>query len=91
MTASASDQTDTQNDDIDLGSMAFETAMTELENTVRKLERGEVPLEDAVRLYERGVKLKRHCEKKLAEAEGKIEKLIVNKNGEVTGSEPFAD
>ncbi len=69
--------------------MNFETAMAELENVVRRLERGDVPLDEAVKIYERGSLLKKHCEKKLSEAEGKVQKLILQKDGTVEGTEPF--
>ena len=48
--------------------MSFEEAMAALEQVVGALERGEVPLEQSIALYERGAKLKAHCAAKLAEA-----------------------
>jgi exodeoxyribonuclease VII small subunit len=42
--------------------MPFEKALAELEEIVRRLERGDVPLEDSIAIYERGEALKKHCE-----------------------------
>lgn len=64
--------------------MSFEEALGELENIVRDMEGGRAPLEESISAYERGVKLKVHCEAKLKEAQAKIEKITVGKNGEVT-------
>ena len=54
---------------------SFEDALDELEEIVRELESGEVKLDEAVKHYERGALLKRHCENKLADAKMKIEKI----------------
>ena len=53
----------------DVDEMSFEAAMAELEQVVTQLERGEVPLEESIKLYERGALLRKRCEKKLKEAE----------------------
>lgn len=52
--------------------MKFEEALKELEQTVREMERGEVGLDELLADFEKGIGLLRVCEKKLAEAEGKI-------------------
>ncbi|MGA0539629.1 exodeoxyribonuclease VII small subunit [Neotabrizicola sp. VNH66] len=67
--------------------MSFEEAMTALEGVVTQLERGEVPLEQSIALYERGAELKKHCAKKLADAEAKVE-LIRAAEGRATGTAP---
>ena len=67
----------------------FEEALTELENIVRNLESGRVQLEQAVEAYEKGMRLKRLCEQKLADAQARIDQLTVNENGEITGKENF--
>lgn len=67
----------------------FEEALTELENIVRSLESGRVHLERAVEAYEKGMRLKRLCEQKLADAQARIDQLTVNENGEITGKENF--
>lgn len=69
--------------------MSFEQAMAELEQVVRRLEQGEVPLEDSITLYERGAKLKARCEAKLSEAEEKVAKLTLGPDGAPTGTEPL--
>lgn len=61
----------------------FEDALKELEELVGRLEKGELSLEDSLRLYERGIGLARHCHAKLEEAEGKIELLMKDARGEV--------
>ena len=60
----------------------FEQALAELEQIVQRLERGELPLEESLRLYEEGVRLSRLCHGKLEEAEGRIEVLLKDSRGE---------
>ncbi len=55
--------------------MQFEDALEELECINEKLERNQVSLENALRLYERGMELIDHCEKRLDKAKGEIKKL----------------
>ncbi|MEE8445793.1 MAG: exodeoxyribonuclease VII small subunit [Alphaproteobacteria bacterium] len=71
----------------DIKAMKFEDAMGELESIVKKLEAGEVKLDDAIAAYERGDALKKHCQAKLAEAQSRIDKIAQAADGEVT-SEP---
>jgi exodeoxyribonuclease VII small subunit len=71
----------------DIAKLGFEDALKELEQIVSSLESGKAKLEDAIKAYERGAALKRHCEKKLAEAQGKIEKITFGADGGVK-SEP---
>ena len=54
----------------------FEQALAELETLVERLERGELPLEEALRAFERGVALTRHCQGCLQEAQQKVEILL---------------
>lgn len=68
--------------------LSFEEAMRELEATVGKLETGEATLEDSIALYERGAKLREHCEKRLRDAEERVEKITLAANGQPTGTEP---
>lgn len=67
--------------------MSFEEAMSALEQVVTSLERGEVPLEASIALYERGAALKSHCAAKLKEAEDKVE-MIRAKDGAAIGTNP---
>lgn len=63
--------------------MTFENALNELESIVSKLERGEATLEESIAIYERGAKLKSHCEGKLKDAQLKVEKIVLDKDGKV--------
>jgi exodeoxyribonuclease VII small subunit len=69
--------------------MSFEDAMAELEHVVEALEKGEVPLEESITLYERGARLKAHCEAKLKAAEERVERLTLNSQGQPQGTQPF--
>ena len=55
--------------------ISFEQAVNELEDIIKKLEEGKLPLEDAVKSFERGTELKKICEEKLKDAQLKIEML----------------
>lgn len=68
--------------------MSFEEAMRELEGVVSQLERGDVALEDSIKLYERGARLKARCEVKLKEAEEKVAQITLDKDGAPTGATP---
>jgi exodeoxyribonuclease VII small subunit len=61
----------------------FEAALQRLEEIVQKLERGELPLEESLVLYEEGIRLSRLCHSKLEEAEGKIETLMKDARGDL--------
>ncbi|MDG6095498.1 exodeoxyribonuclease VII small subunit [Acetobacter sp. AN02] len=63
----------------DITALSFEEALHELERIVRSMEVGQLKLEDAITAYERGSVLRQHCEKKLREAEERVQ-LIVKKN-----------
>jgi exodeoxyribonuclease VII small subunit len=63
--------------------------MKELETVVERLESGDVPLEDSIKLYERGAALKAHCQKKLAEAEEKVAQITTDADGNATGTTPL--
>jgi exodeoxyribonuclease VII small subunit len=63
--------------------MSFEEALAELEKIVVKLESGKESLENAINDYEYGNALREYCEKRLAEAKLKIDKIIKKENGEV--------
>jgi len=72
----------------DISNFSFEQAMSELEDVVAKLENGQVPLEDSIKLYEIGNDLKKHCEQKLKEAEEKVAQITFSSDGSVSGSKP---
>jgi exodeoxyribonuclease VII small subunit len=65
----------------EIADLSFEDALAQLEQIVQKLEGGDVPLEDSIRIYERGAALKAHCEKKLREAELKVERIVLGPSG----------
>lgn len=67
--------------------MSFEEAFQELEDTVKKIDDGNDNLENSIAAFERGTKLKEHCEKKLQEAKMKIETITKSANGEIKAVE----
>jgi exodeoxyribonuclease VII small subunit len=75
--------------DPDLAALPFEKALAELESIVTRLERGEVSLEESIALYERGEKLKTHCDRLLKAAEMRIEKITLGRDGKPAGTEPL--
>lgn len=62
----------------------FEAALKQLEEIVQRLEKGELPLEESLRLYEEGIRLSRLCQGRLEEAEGRIEVLVKDAHGEAS-------
>ena len=73
----------------DISTMSFEDALKALEDVVRKLEGGDVPLEDSINLYERGEALRKHCQARLDAAQARIEKIVAGPDGKATGAVPF--
>ena len=67
----------------------FEESMDELEKLVEQMERGDLSLEDALKSFERGIKLTRTCQQALQDAEQKVQ-ILLEKNGQQT-LEPFND
>ena len=63
---------------------SFEASLEELERIVRELERGDLPLEKSLELFEQGVKLSRACQERLSEAERRIEILTRDNHGRPT-------
>jgi exodeoxyribonuclease VII small subunit len=68
----------------DIAAMNFEEALAELEQIVRRLEGGQVKLDEAIQFYERGALLKRHCEKKLNEAQQRVDRIVIGGEGAIT-------
>ncbi len=60
----------------------FEQALTELEALTERLERGDLPLDEALKLFERGVALTRHCQGALQAAQQKVE-ILLKRGGEL--------
>jgi len=71
----------------DIAAMSFEDALAELEQIVRRLEGGQVKLDEAIMSYERGAQLKQHCERKLNEAQQRVDRIVIGPEGAV-GMEP---
>ena len=80
-TNGASDQT--------IIALSFEEALRELEQVVRRLEGGDASLDESIDLYERGEKLRSHCQARLDAAQARIEKIVLNSEGKATGTVPF--
>lgn len=65
----------------------FEECLQRLEKIVDQLEKGEIPLEQALKLFEEGIALSNNCRKELEDAEGKVE-ILLKQNGKLQ-AEPF--
>ena len=61
--------------------MSFEEALAELEQIVKRLERGDAKLDEAIQSYERGARLKERCERLLGEAQHRVEKIVKAADG----------
>ena len=72
-----------------INNISFEDALKELESIVQKLESGQIKLEEAVSAYEKGVQMQKVCEEKLKDAQMKVEKLILDKEGKPIKKEPL--
>ncbi len=72
-----------------LSGLNFEEAFQKLESIIRKLDEGNLTLEDSLKAFEEGVRLSRHCSKKLDEAEKRVEILLKDSGGRLT-PQPFS-
>ncbi len=72
----------------DVSGLSFEQALAQLERIVADLESGQAELERSIDLYERGAKLKAHCEARLRAAQLRVEKIVVGAAGESVRTEP---
>ena len=73
----------------DIEGLSFEAALAELEQIVRSLEKGAEPLDKSIELYQRGDRLKRHCEARLKAAQAKIDQITLDADGKPTGTTSF--
>lgn len=73
----------------DIAGLSFEDALKRLEEIVHTLETGEASLEESIDLYAQGDALKQHCEKKLAAAQARIEKIQIGPDGRAAATVPF--
>ena len=69
--------------------MSFEQALKALQQVVRQLEDGEVPLDQSITLYERGEKLRAHCQARLDAAQARIEAIVLDSSGQPSGTKSF--
>jgi len=73
----------------DVAAMSFEQALKELEAVVHRLEGGEAALDESIRLYERGDRLRRRCADRLDEAQTRVEAIRLDADGRPAGTRPF--
>jgi exodeoxyribonuclease VII small subunit len=66
----------------------FEKSLARLEEVVRRLEHANLPLDEAMKLFEEGVELSQKCQKQIEEAEGRVEILLKSADGKLTAA-PF--
>lgn len=76
-------------EDKDYSSLSFEDALKRLEAIVHQLESGEVPLDKSIELYNEGEKLRTQCQKRLQDAEARIQKITLFPDGQPAGSQSF--
>lgn len=81
--------TDSSMQSPDPNQLSFEDALRALETIVRRLESGDVPLDESISLYAQGEALRKRCADRLQAAEARIAKLTVDASGAVTGAQPF--
>ncbi|MEM6907498.1 MAG: exodeoxyribonuclease VII small subunit [Pseudomonadota bacterium] len=72
-----------------IAELSFEDALSALERIVQQLERGDVPLDQSITLYERGEKLRAACQQRLDAAQAKIEKIVTAADGSASGTAPL--
>ncbi|HKX22240.1 MAG TPA: exodeoxyribonuclease VII small subunit [Rhizorhapis sp.] len=76
-------------EETDFSSLSFEDALKRLEAIVQQLESGDVPLDQSITLYAEGDKLRAQCQKRLADAQARIDKINLGSDGSIAGTEPF--
>jgi len=76
-------------DPADTDTLSFEEALRRLEAIVQQLERGDVPLEQSITLYEEGDKLRAQCQARLAAAEARIQQIVGTADGSASKTAPF--
>jgi exodeoxyribonuclease VII small subunit len=76
-------------DQNDFSSLSFEDALRKLEEIVGRLESGEAALDEAITLYTQGDILRAQCEKRLKDAQARIEKITLGADGSPAGTTPF--
>ena len=69
---------------LQISDLNFEQALRELESVVRRLESGDVPLDESIDLYERGEQLRKACQSRLDSAQARIKKIVAGADGKPT-------
>lgn len=72
-----------------ISELSFEDALKRLEAIVQRLESGEETLDNSIKLYSEGDALRAQCEKRLKDAQARIEKIGLGADGRPTGAQPF--
>lgn len=73
----------------DLSVLSFEDALKRLEAIVQQLESGDVPLDKSIDLYTEGERLRTQCQKRLADAQARIDRIVMGADGAAAGTAPF--
>lgn len=73
----------------DASGLSFEDALRALEDVVRRLESGEVALDESITLYERGESLRKACQARLDSAQARIERIVAGPDGAPAGLRPL--
>ncbi|EAQ30065.1 exodeoxyribonuclease VII small subunit [Erythrobacter sp. NAP1] len=81
--------TSSGSEQMQISEMSFEQALQALEEIVTQLERGDVPLDKSIDLYERGERLRAACQDRLDAAQARIEKIVAGADGKPTGTAPL--
>ncbi|MBA3730698.1 MAG: exodeoxyribonuclease VII small subunit [Sphingomonas sp.] len=76
-------------DDPEIEALSFEAALAQLEIIVRSLETGTAPLDESIELYQRGDRLKRHCDARLKAAQARIDQISLDADGKPVGTASF--
>ena len=76
-------------DEPGIETLSFEAALAQLEAIVRSLETGTAPLDESIELYQRGDRLKRHCEARLKAAQARIDQISLDAEGKPVATTSF--
>jgi exodeoxyribonuclease VII small subunit len=76
-------------DQPDVAALSFEDALKQLETIVARLESGDAALDESIDLYTKGDALRAHCEKRLKDAQARIEKITLGTDGKPSGTARF--
>ena len=76
-------------DEPEIEALSFEAALAQLEGIVRSLETGTAPLDESIELYQKGDRLKRHCEARLKAAQARIDRISLDAEGKPAGTASF--